>query len=181
MIVIGPANVMRKLQGSATSLTLDRSAGEAKFPAIDEANLTKMQKKILAFARQEFASKPDYKKYSEGKSEPWCADFVSWIMKEAGVPLKNPNSGSWRIPGTYTLQDYYKSIGTFKDASSGYTPKLGDVAVYRNSPVFGDHTNIVLKNEDGVLTTIGGNEKGKLRVYVNTQKNHSGLLGYGVL
>ena len=88
----------------------------------------------------------------------------------------------WTRPVSYThLHDYYVGIGKFKDASSGYEPKLGDVAIYRNSPVFGDHTNIVLKNEGGVLTTIGGNEDGRQRIFVNQQKNYAGLLGYGVL
>jgi hypothetical protein len=178
---VGPDKIMRKLQGGTTILTIDRSVGEADFPSIDGSSLGQTQMKILSLVKQEFAAKPAYEKYSEGAQESWCADYVSWIMKQAGVPFKNPNSGSWRIPGTYTLHDYYVGIGKFKDASSGYEPKLGDVAIYRNSPVFGDHTNIVLKNEGGVLTTIGGNEDGRQRIFVNQQKNYAGLLGYGVL
>lgn len=68
--------------------------------------------------------------------EPWCADFVSWVYKEAGHPLKNPNSGSWRIPGTYTLREYYEAQGAFRPADSGYEPQLGDVAIYEDSPGF---------------------------------------------
>jgi hypothetical protein len=37
--------------------------------------------------------------FSEGTAEPWCADFVSWVMYQAGFSLDNPDSGSWRIPG----------------------------------------------------------------------------------
>ena len=54
------------------------------------------------------------------------------------------------------------------------------MAIYRNSPVFGDHTNIVLKNDNGVLTTGGGNEANRIRVFVNRDKQYDGLLGYGV-
>jgi hypothetical protein cdivTM_12329 len=46
--------------------------------------------------------------------------------------------------------------------------------------VFGDHTNIVLKNDDGVLTTVGGNEMNRIRVFTNRDKQYDGLLGYGV-
>ena len=72
------------------------------------------------------------------------------------------------------------SQGRFKAANSGYQPLPGDVAIYRNSPVFGDHTNIVLKNDNGVLTTVGGNEMNRIRVFTNRDKQYDGLLGYGV-
>lgn len=181
VVFIGPDKVIRKLQNTASNVSLDRSVGQAKYPAIDESQLTPTQRKIVAVTQQEFAAKPKGTKYAEGVSEPWCADFVSWVMKESGVPLKNPNSGSWRIPGTYTLLEYYKQVGRFKDITSGYTPRIGDVALYRNSPIFGDHTNIVLKNDAGVLTTVGGNENNTVRIYTNEKKNYTGLLGYGTL
>jgi hypothetical protein len=101
-------------------------------------------------------------------------------MYQAGAPLKNPHTGGWRIPGTFTLREYYEVTGRFKSANSGYQPLPGDVAIYRNSPVFGDHTNIVLKNDNGALTTVGGNEANRIRVFVNRDKQYDGLLGYGV-
>lgn len=151
------------------------------FPAIETARLTTTQQRIVQLTKQEFIAQPPGTKYSQGQAEPWCADFVSWIMNEAGVPLKNPNSGSWRIPGTSTLADYYERYGLLKSPNSAYSPAVGDVVVYRGSPLFGDHTNIVLKNDNGVLTTIGGNENGRIRVTVNTAKDYRGLVGYGVL
>ncbi len=101
-------------------------------------------------------------------------------MKQAGAPLKNPHTGGWRIPGTFTLREYYQKSGRFRPTDSGYQPQPGDVAIYRNSPIFGDHTNIVLKNDNGVLTTVGGNEANRIRVFVNRDKQYDGLLGYGV-
>jgi hypothetical protein len=35
-------------------------------------------------------------------------------MRQAGTSLNKPNSGSWRIPGVYTLQEYYQSVGRFE-------------------------------------------------------------------
>lgn len=152
-----------------------------QFPDMDMTQLDDRQQRIVALLRQEHQAQNPGKKYSEGIDEPWCADFVSWVMKEAGMPLSNPNSGSWRIPGTYTLRDYYQSSGRFKQAASGYQPKVGDVMFYDNPSPFGQHVNIVIQNNNGMVTTIGGNEPGGIRVYTHTSKDTTGFIGYGTL
>lgn len=151
------------------------------FPDIDTSGLNKEQKQVVSLLEQEFRAQPNGTKYSEGVNEAWCADFVSWIMRESGRPLNNPNSGSWRIPGTYTLREYYQSAGKFKPASANYTPKVGDTMLYDNPSPFGQHVNFVIKNTKGVITTIGGNEPGGIRVYTHTTKDDVGFIGYGVL
>lgn len=151
------------------------------FPAVDPSDLTPVQGKIVALLKQEYELQPDGTKYSEGIKEAWCADFVSWILKEAGQPLENPNSGSWRIPGTFTLREYYEINGKFKPADSGYIPKVGDTMLYDNPSPFGQHTNMVIENENGIITTVGGNEPGGIRVYEHAQPNRAGFIGYGVL
>jgi hypothetical protein len=158
-----------------------RADEKQPFPDIDASGLTAYQQKVVALLKQEYAAQEPGTKYSEGASEPWCADFVSWIMREAGSPLENPNSGSWRIPGVATLQAYYQSSGAFQPYSSGYQPVLGDVVMYGGDGIFGQHTNIVLKNDNGILTTIGGNENGKIRVYTNEDTDGARIVGYGVL
>lgn len=85
--------------------TANASDEKQPFPDTDLSGLTARQQKIIALLKQEYASQEPGTKYSEGASEPWCADFVSWIMREAGSPLENPNSGSWRIPGVFTNED----------------------------------------------------------------------------
>lgn len=160
-----------------------------RFPDINESELSATQQKIIQISRVEYAKKPvsydeTVLKYSNGVREPWCADYVSWIMREAGVPLVNPNSGGWRIPGVLTLKEYYKKNNRFRDAA-GYTPKAGDVAIYVNTSSFNtsrQHTSVVLKVEGDQVTTIGGNEHGRLRI--TTQKlvlGTKGLVGYGML
>lgn len=178
--LIGWEKIERKIRPSTTILTIDRSSGEAKFPNIDTANLSQTRQKVIALTRQEFAAQAPGTKYAEGVREPWCADFISWLFKEASAPLKNPHTGGWRIPGTFTLREYYQQTGNFKSVNSGYTPRPGDVAIYRESPLFGDHTNLVLDYRDGVLTTVGGNENNRVRVFINSQRQYDGLLGYGV-
>ncbi len=151
------------------------------FPNIEEATLNDQQKDIVAILRTEYALNPEGTKYSEGIEEAWCADFVSWVFNEAGTPFSNPNSGSWRIPGTYTLREYYESIGKLKVASSDYSPEVGDIMLYDNPSPFGQHTNIVIENKDGVITTIGGNEPGGIRIIEHTTPDDAGFIGYGSL
>ena len=178
-VIIKP-KIADKLSSLINSTRLDRSSGEAAFPNIDMANLSPTRQKIISLAKTEFKAQSAGTKFSQGAEEAWCANFVSWIMHQAGAPLKNPHTGGWRIPGTFTLREYYEATGRFKPANSDYQPLPGDVAIYRNSPVFGDHTNIVLKNDNGVLTTVGGNEMNRIRVFTNRDKQYDGLLGYGV-
>lgn len=150
------------------------------FPEIDETQLSDDQLKLVTVLKKEYTLNPEGTKYSEGVHEAWCADFVSWVYREAGKPLKNPNSGSWRIPGTYTLREYYQSTDVFRAAGSQYTPKLGDVLLYDNPSPFGQHTNIVLKSNNGIVTTIGGNEPGGIRVIKHSLADDPGFIGYGV-
>jgi hypothetical protein len=151
------------------------------FPEMDNKTLSDKQQSIVTILKKEYELNPDGKKYSEGVDEPWCADFVSWTMREAGLPLSNPNSGSWRIPGTYTLREYYESIGTFRSGESNYSPKIGDIVLYDNPSTFGQHTNFVLNNDNGLITTIGGNEPGGIRITTHRASDDPGLVGYGLL
>ena len=154
------------------------SESKEAFPEVSEGNLTERQKKIVGVLRQEFASQPDGTKYSEGAKEPWCADFVSWVFREAGTPFQNPNSGSWRIPGTLTLREYFTSKGVFHTYGDGYTPKTGDVVLYDGNGPHGQHTNIVVRYEGSKLYTVGGNEAGKIHVQVWPLNDSLGVVGF---
>ena len=58
--------------------------------------------------------------------EQWCADFISYIYKEAGFPFKSAVAG-WNENVAVNLQNYNFTI---HDATSGYVPKSGDVAFF---------------------------------------------------
>ncbi|MGW0178488.1 CHAP domain-containing protein [Nocardia sp. NPDC003345] len=135
-----------------------------EFPAIDRSVLTPAQVAVVAAAEAEFADPGSGTDYSEGNDEPWCANFVSWVLRAAGMPLANPNSGSWRIPGVYTLQEYYESQGRFVAFDPDYRPATGDVILYGPGSRYGQHTNIVLAAEGTTVTTIGGNEGDIVRI-----------------
>lgn len=157
---------------------------------IDTKNLSETQKKIVAITKAEYEKKPvsfdqNVLKYSQGIKEPWCADYATWVFNQAGVPLSNPNSRSWRIPGVLTLQSYFKDQDKY-EAIGTYTPKTGDLAIYvGNKTLDGrsrQHTNIVLKVEGDTMTTVGGNERGRMRISTQSYKtNENSLVGFGVL
>lgn len=147
------------------------------FPEIDTSNLTPEQVTVVGLLEEEHQQQSPGTFYSEGVDEAWCANFVSWIMREAGQPLSNPNSGSWRIPGVYTLTEYYQEQGRFE--STGYSPVVGDVVLYDNSSWVGQHTNIVVAVDGDTATTVGGNEQGKIRVHTVDVQSDSAIVGFG--
>ena len=66
--------------------------------------------------------------YTDGASyEEWCADFVSYIYKEAGYPFTQGESDGWDESNANNIQN----MGfTEHSANSGYIPKPGDVAYF---------------------------------------------------
>ncbi|MFE3255048.1 CHAP domain-containing protein [Nocardia sp. NPDC059091] len=154
------------------------------FPQVDSAGLSSGQAQVVDVLRQQFDEQSGRDKYSEGIAEPWCADFVSWVMRAAGQPLSNPNSGSWRIPGVYTLEEYYRGQHRFEQANNGYLPRVGDVVMYSDSSVFHQHTNIVIAADSDTITTVGGNEAGEsggVAIHKFRPSGTSGLVGFGRL
>ena len=97
--------IAHKLHSLRVASNVDPSGGEATFPQIDTINLHPTRQKIISLAKTEFEAQSAGTKFSQGVREAWCADFVSWIMQQANAPLKNPHTGGWRIPGTFTLHD----------------------------------------------------------------------------
>lgn len=149
------------------------------FPSVDSTGLDETQTRIVEVLRREFAAQGTGPKYAEGVDEAWCADFVSWVMREAGRPLANPTSGSWRIPGVYTLTDYYRGESRFE--APGYRAKTGDVVLYAEGSPFNQHTNIVVAAEGDTITTVGGNEFGRIAIHRYRPADVNGLVGYGRL
>lgn len=141
--------------------------------------MTAGQKAFLTVVRAEYAAQRKGSTYSEGLDEPWCADFVSWVAKERGAPLKNPHSGGWRVPGVFTLVEVLQKEGTYRAPGSGYVPKLGDIIVYGDSSPYGQHTNYVLVSGQGRVTTLGGNEYGGVAIVEHALDGKLGVIAYG--
>ena len=122
---------------------------------------------IVEIAQRELAggakeSDGSYFKYTGGVAAPWCAYFVSWILKEAGKPFENGP-----IPAVRSMHDLAVEEGWFyaKD-EAGFIPQPGDIAIYDEGVgPFESHVNIVISYDatNRTYTTIGGNESDTIR------------------
>lgn len=121
--------------------------------------------KVVTLAKQELALWQSgqlvpgngYQKYSQGRGENWCADFVSWIYNQAGYPLKDGGEGN--VPAVVTIKAIGQAGGkfTYHDAV-GYTPRPGDIAIHLGGD--SSHVNFVVGVSGNQITTIGGNQGG---------------------
>lgn len=146
--------------------------------------------KVVSLARQELAkwdggelvAGNGYKKYSQGRAENWCADFVSWIYNRADYPLQEGNDGN--VPAVTTVEQIGKENQKFEyHAAEGYTPQKGDIVVQTNGL---SHVNIVVAVDGDKITVIGGNQgangggfnNSKVTQYTFTGSTGAGTTGY---
>ena len=148
-------------------------------PGRDDPDL---RERIMAHARGELGRKEagwnggDAKKYQEyfGRGrEPWCADFVSWVYTQAGLPMNNPY-----VP---SIVAQLKKAGRWRTSS----PRPGDMVIFDwDGDGVGDHIGIVAEAlPNGRVRTIEGNTgdpagRGPEGVYERSRVR-STILGYG--
>lgn len=90
-------------------------------------------------------------------AEAWCADFASWIWKEAGTPWGSDGQGD---DYTRTMVERAKGNGSWREQD----PQPGDMVFIDWAGGEGvDHVAIVEKVENGRVHTIGGNESDRLK------------------
>ena len=128
--------------------------------------------RILSVAYTEFDRQNPGTFYSEGVRQAWCANFVSWVMRQAGDPLTNVLDGSWRVPGVYTLKETFAAENKLEPV--GYKPSPGDVVLYGGS----GHTNIVVGVDGDNITTIGGNEGNRISQRTISRFSNN-IMGFG--
>jgi len=145
--------------------------------------------KIIEVAQQELATAPtdpvgiaNYIQKFQGNAGSWCADFVSYVLKQAGSPF-NPGTDNWHIPAVNSVQAYFKDKGTFHAARSGYIPKPGDIVIYNQGiGDFPQHVDIIISMDGGEkFTTIGGNEGNKVNKVQHSSYNDPGITGFGTI
>jgi hypothetical protein len=87
-------------------------------------------------------------------AEPWCADFVSWAWRRAGVPIGFGGRGSDYVP---ELVAWARLTRRWHGARQGYQPKPGDLIVYRSGGSWRGHIGLVQHLRGGRLSTVEGN------------------------
>ena len=88
--------------------------------------------------------------YTQGRSEPWCADFVSWAYDRSG------GSPFGHRAGVESIKQWGEEKHLYHDRGS-YRPRPGDIVVFGAD----QHTGIVESvDRDGTVHTIEGNTNG---------------------
>lgn len=88
------------------------------------------------------------------RAEPWCADFVSWAWRRAGVPIGFDGRGSDYVP---ELVAWAKLSGRWRGVRQGYRPRAGDLIVYKVGGSWRGHVGLVVAYRSGTLHTVEGN------------------------
>jgi hypothetical protein len=127
---------------------------------------------------------PEVNKYTDSTLEYWCADFVSWVYRQAGTPFTGGSSGGWRIAGVSSMQSWFEKNANWTPNGPSANPQPGNIYTLSIS-----HVGIVEKVEGDTLYTISGNTsvdntnngKGVGRgVYKNFRANKD-IIGFGSL
>ncbi|MGI5906858.1 MAG: peptidoglycan-binding protein [Candidatus Pararuminococcus gallinarum] len=108
-------------------------------------------------------------------AEPWCAMFVTFCAKKAGlIGIKVPEY--CYCP---TGQNWYKNRGRYYTHGSDYIPKPGDIIFFYSSEQGRvAHTGIVVEVTDTHVTTIEGNADNAVRMRTY-HKDEEIIDGYG--
>lgn len=84
--------------------------------------------------------------------EEWCADFVAWVWKSAGVTFTYQYQNGDINSSSASFYEWGKRFGRWHAAGSGYVPLPGDVAVYGL-----DRLTLVAAHVAVVIGTSGAN------------------------
>ena len=115
---------------------------------------------------------------SGGSYYAWCAYFISWCARQAGIPTSIISNASYACAGSdngdFKNLDYY--------ARGSYTPKVGDLVFFcweGNSSCW-DHVEIVIGVSSSEVTTLGGNTGDNNVKSRKWSLSNSNIRGYGV-
>ena len=114
-------------------------------------------------------------RYSNGRREAWCANFVSWAFRKSGNKLPG-NQRS--LASVQYMENQMKKAGKFHRG----TPKPGDIIFFKNRGRSdrggGRHVGIVERVANGRIYTIEGNSSNRVRRRSYSLRN-SRISGYG--
>jgi hypothetical protein len=137
-------------------------------PSSNTTGLSPVRTQVVCLAQQELAAWKagkggDISKY-HGHAGEWCADFVSWLYKQANYPLSPDNDGD--VGYTGAVWDIGQQNQNFHahPVGSGYTPKPGDIIIHNGFV----HTDMVAGFNNGTLDIISGNWGNKVDTYSTT-------------
>lgn len=107
----------------------------------------------------------------------WCAAFVSWCARQAGV--KKSVLASYASCTLWV--DYFRQRQQYFSRTSGYVPKTGDIIFFRQPTTqrTSDHVGIVIYSDGKNVYTIEGNTSNQVKRQ-SYKLNDTYIIGYGV-
>lgn len=107
----------------------------------------------------------------------WCAAFVSWCQRQAGIPTGTVKS----YVSCTNWVTWFKNYSTYKTRASGYTPEPGDIIFFKDASATraSTHVGIVIYTDSGKVYTIEGNSGGVVGIH-NYALTNTYIVGYGV-
>lgn len=131
---------------------------------------------------------PEVDKYTESTPAQWCTMFVSWVTKEAGAPMYDERTKSWRFANSRLLIDYLKLTGTWysreEAIAKNLQPRVGDFVFFYRGELEENlgHVDVVVDvgGVPGTAGLIGGNIRDRVLYRENfPYQEHYGFLGFG--
>ncbi len=150
-----------------------------------EDKLRISQKNIIEIASSQIGTcgAEAIKKYTLGKSDAWCSEFVSWVYKESNIPFSGGSKNTpWILINSQQIEKWFRDNNHYHLSSSNYVPKRGDYVQTRNSDGSLHSAIIVgitqdLDSNQTVYVTIDGNWNNCVeQVEKHTRDN---ILGFG--
>ncbi len=125
-----------------------------------------------------------YKLFTDGRTEAWCADFVTHVVEETCEETGKPKPSGFGSSSVSGLRDWGIQNGCYLQTDNksnkgdviAQNVKPGDVVIFKNGI---SHTGIVESvNSDGSFTTIEGNTSDKVaeRHYAANDSRVSGFV-----
>lgn len=147
-----------------------KEAGENKGKASNDigSGLVELASKYMGMNEADGS----YKLFTNGRTEAWCADFVTYVVneyaKEQGMDVKE----GFGSPSVANLQSWAQKNGAYDDIASMSSAdkqnylnnelKAGDIIIWQRNGK--SHTGIVKNvNSDGTFTTVEGNSSDQVK------------------
>lgn len=121
-------------------------------------------------------SNGSYLKFTQGRVEAWCADFVTYVVKET---LGSDTPAGFGSAAVSSLRDWGKANGRYISISQWSQVKPGDIMIQKENGA--SHTGIVTKvDPDGTIHTIEGNTSNMVaeRTYKPGSSGYNKISGF---
>lgn len=106
----------------------------------------------------------------------WCAAFVSWCMRHAGVPQELAVTEV----SCNRMMRWHRENGTYRARESGYDPLPGDLILFHKGSGVPNHIGLVVGTDEDRVYVIDGNGREEMVTTHVYRRNSMRVLGYCV-